>query len=245
MIADHGINPERELSREEIREKLKDPLFLPTRKEITRAFASEQAISLDWMAFCFNDKSPVFELLNEEFITALSQYLEKRINELQTSATETITILEVGAGNGRLSHFLRQQLENALPGKIKVVATDSGTWSIESSFPVESMGHKEALETYQPQIVIFSWMPYEEDVTDDFRATASVQEYILIGEDDGGCCGDEWRTWGSSADGSTPPYEEDGFERERLGEIGKHQICRTDTPGRYYHSSTNSFQRKK
>ena len=38
-----------------------------------------------------------------------------------------------------------------------------------------------------------------EDWTDEIRKCESVEEYILIGEADGGCCGDAWRTWGIEA----------------------------------------------
>ena len=54
------------------------------------------------------------------------------------------------------------------------------------------------MKKHSPDIVIFSWMPYQEDSSKDIRKFDSVQEYILIGETDGGCCGDEWETWGHS-----------------------------------------------
>jgi len=245
--------PEKELTPEELREKLRDPSYLPTHEDISRAFKAEGLFSREWHDFCFDEENPIFEFLNEEHLSAFGDYLSQRAEALGASEDSPVTILEVGAGNGRLSHFLQQKLEAKLPGKVKVVATDSGEWSLKTAFPVETIGHREALEKYKPKIVVFSWMPYGADFTDDFRAAESVDEYILIGETDGVCCGDEWRTWGQSwsfdEEGEekekVAPYIADGFERENLEDVSAHQICRTDQPGQYYHSSTTSFKRKK
>ena len=245
--------PERELTPDELREKLRDPYFLPTHDDIARAFKKEGHFSESWCDFCFDKENPVFEFLNEEFITAFSQYLSERVEGLGASEDSPITILEVGAGNGRLSHFLQQKLEAKLPGKVKVIATDSREWSLKTAFPVETIGHNEALEKHKPKMVVFSWMPYQEDVTDDFRAADSVEEYILIGETDGGCCGDKWRTWGQpwsfdEEDGGeekVAPYTADGFKRENIKDVSDHQICRTDEPGDYRYSSTTSFRRER
>jgi hypothetical protein len=235
---------------EVLKNKLKDPGYLPKYKEIMTTFEKAES-TIDLFRFCYEKDSSIFEFLNEEFIDSFSDYLSQRVRELNASEDEPIIVLEVGAGNGRLSHFLRQKLDFKLPGKVEVVAIDSGQWDIKTTFPVETLEHVEALRKYQPDIVIFSWMPYEEDVTDDFRATQSVNEYILIGETDGGCCGDEWRTWGlrpynfdeEEQQEEVIPYVADGFEREDLNEISKTQICRTDFGGSYHHSSTVSFRR--
>lgn len=239
--------------RELMREKMRDPNFLPTHDDIYQAFKSEEYYSEEWHRFCFNEDNPVFEFLNEEFITAFSNYLAERVESLGASEDSPMTILEVGAGNGRLSHFLQQKLKARFSGKVTVVATDSGEWSLKTAFPVEVIGHKEALEKHKPKIVIFSWMPYQEDITDDFRAGESVEEYILIGESDGGCCGDEWRTWGLSwsfddedtGEEIVAPYIAERFEREDIKDVSNHQICRSDTLGGLRHSSTESFRRNR
>ena len=109
---------------------------------------------------------------------------------------------------------------------------------------------KEALEKHQPKIVVFSWMPYGKDYTDDFRATESVEEYILIGETAGGCCGSDWNTWGYSGGDTAAnevnmaPYTTDGFGLEELTDISEKQICRTDLL-ECTHSHTMSFKRTK
>ena len=240
---------ERELAPDELRERLRDPNFLPKHEQITKAFRSWE----EWYYFCFDKENPVFEFFNEEYLNAFSDYFVGKIQEHGASKERPLIILEIGAGNGRLSHFLQQKLEERAPAQTKVVATDSGAWALKSDFPVEQLKHDEAMEKHKPDIVVFSWMPYQEDSSKDIRKFDSVQEYILIGETDGGCCGDEWETWGQSwswgeddeGGEKIPPYEVDGFEREDLDDLSDLQICRTDSHGSYYHSRTVSFKRKK
>jgi len=147
-------------------------------------------------------------------------------------------VVEVGAGNGRLSHFLRERLPEC-----NIIATDNGSWEIEPLYPVEQIDVAEALEKYKPEIVISCWMPYTHDWTPMFRASDGLIGYILIGETDGGCCGSD-KTWGFCEE--KPEYEEDGFERIDLIELSRLQICRTDYFLRDYemlHSSTVFFKK--
>ena len=115
---------------------------------------------------------------------------------------------------------------------------------------IEQLNHNEAIKKYQPEIIICSWMPYQKDFSKDFRSQKSVKEYLLIGETDDGCCGDDWETWGCSwrlnnkSKNQIPPYENDGFKRTDLDKLSALQSCRTDQPGDYYHSKTVSFKRK-
>ncbi|MEA2097557.1 MAG: hypothetical protein U9P70_00550 [Patescibacteria group bacterium] len=239
--------PERKLTPDKLREKLCDPNFLPTHKQITKAFTNLE----QWVEFCFDEEKPVFEFFNEEYLNAFADYFVGKIQEYGANEERPLVILEIGAGNGRLSYFLQQKLEERAPGQTEVIATDSGEWTLKSDFPIEQLKHDEAIEKHSPDIVVFSWMPYQEDSSEDIRKFDSVQEYILIGETDGGCCGNEWETWGWSfyddeEDGEkVPPYEADGFKREDLDDLSDLQICRTDYHGRYHHSKTVSFKRKK
>jgi hypothetical protein len=138
-------------------------------------------------------------------------------------------------------------LENKIPGKFNIVASDSGEWSLKTEFPVEKIEHGDALKKHKPKIAIFSWMPYREDYTPDFRATESIEEYILIGEKDGGCCGNNETTWDKSFETITARSSKKGniFRRSDLDDVSKNQVCRTDALGFYGgHSQTVSFRRE-
>jgi len=237
---------EREFANE-LREKLRDPHFLPTREQILRAFPVWEYDSGDYdvMHVCKDINNPIFEFFNEEHLNALSDYFVTKISEYGGSKEKPIIILEIGAGNGRLSYFLQKMLEGKVPGQVKVIASDSGEWKLKNDFPVEQLKHDEAMSKYNPDIVVFSWMPYGEDYTKEMRKCPSVKEYILIGEDGGGNCGSD-ETWGyvESRPNDLPLYEKDGFEKEYLDST-ELNICRTDYPGSMGHSRTVSFRRKK
>ena len=263
-----AIQPKSEITSEQLREKIiKDPSFLPTHEDIFRAFNPEGYLTdnyktylqEDWLSLVYREENPVFELLNKEYIDALGNYLSKQAEDLSATVDNPITILEVCAGNGRLTHFLRENLEQKIPGKIKMYAIDSGEsegFTIETNFPVEKLDHKTAIEKYKPQIILCSWMPMDKDLSADFRTAASVKEYILSGYPES--CGDEWSTYGlnfsgqdeyKEREGQIPPYEIDGFKQNDLDEVHKYQISRVDKPRveKYFKSDsyTISFKREK
>ncbi len=200
--------------------------------------------------------------MNKEFISALGDYLIGRSKEFGGTKEKPILALEVGAGNGRLTHFLKERINQKKIENINLIATDIGKWwgwpfFWKPDFPVEKLSYNKALLKYNPDIIICSWMP-DKDWTADFRQQKTVKEYILAGKTDEtgiGYCGDPWRTWGAySPDeekefkGKIPPYEVDGFEKIPLDGVSKYQICRDDYPwekgGIVQHSRTVSFRRK-
>ena len=250
---------EKEFTPEEMREKLRDPSFLPFYSQLSQHFENVGGNGFDpewkkWRDFCWNNEH-IFEIWTKEYIHAFVSYLAKRVEELGGTKEFPTVILEVGAGNGRLTHFLSEKLNELIPGKVKIIASDSGGWGISPTFPVENIPHNEALVKHKPKIVIFSWMPYEYDCTDDFRSTKSIDEYILIGETDGGCCGDGWKTWGSSwsfneeekkqRENQLPPYKADGFERVDHDELRDLQLSRINIQDGDSTTKTVSFKRKK
>lgn len=168
-----------------------------------------------WNIWC--EKNQVYDFLTDEYVTSLSEF----ISNSKVVQGRKARIVEVGAGNGRLSYYLRLKLD---PNKFEVISTDSGAWNLKKgskiSFDenVQSMDYVKALHEFNPDIIISSWMPLGYDWTNDFRQRANTRMYILIGETDYGCCGDPFRTWGVSIDNflqSVPSYI-DLNERLRL-----------------------------
>lgn len=223
-------SPENQPTPEELREKFKDPRYLPTRDEVMRAFSVD--CSKEWRDFIFDPENPTFEILTEEYINALADYIIERVQEYRTSPEKSFTILEIGAGNGRLSHFLQQKIEEKLPGQqITIIATDSGEWNINVPFPVEQLDAEQALTTYTPDMVLCSWMPLGIDFSEMIRQK-KTQEYILIGDSE--ACGKMWETWGIPDEDAlkqeVPPYEADGYIIQHMRELRKLQISRTTSP---------------
>ncbi len=252
---------EDELTLEEMCEKLHDPAYLPSHAVLSKHLENfkgfegiEHPLWNKWNDLACNDENPIFEIWTEEYINALADYLAERVQELGGTEENPVVILEVGAGNGRLTHFLKEKIHQTASQKVKVIASDSGLREIAQNFPVENLSHTDALAVHRPRIVIFSWMPSGEDYTADFRSIPEVDEYILIGETDGGCSGND-ETWGRSTefyadDGEVmerelPAYEVDGFEKIRKEVLSDLQLSRADIVEGKRTTATVSFKRKK
>ncbi|MBP6881445.1 MAG: hypothetical protein KBC35_02360 [Candidatus Pacebacteria bacterium] len=240
-----------QIKEEGLRERFNDPNFLPSRQDVIDTFGTKGGML--WTRFNFNKENPVYELLTREYVDSLTDEFAQLFGDIYIEEQRPVVILEVGAGNGRLAHFLQENLDEKAPGMFKIIATDSGEWSIASDFPVEQIDHTEALQKYKPDIVLQSWMSQDADLSKDFRKCDSVRAYVLIG--DTMCTGNPWETWGNSfyepeKENDPIPYEEDGYERTNIDELRLSQLCRTDFPNQmtnepYSHSGTVIFSRKK
>lgn len=223
---------------DEIREKLVDPAFLPTFSELVRAFSpGEGPQRYYWDDYC--ESSGAWEILTEEFIGALGDHLLTSAEKYGASPEKPLVVLEVGAGNGRLTHFLGEFLDKKAPGVFAAIATDNGeAEEAKPVFPVDIIDFQDALIKYQPGVVISSWMIGFEDWTPYFRSTKSLREYVLIGYPD--YCGRVESWTGSGGFGE--------FRRVFLQDLQGVQVCTYDDPrdlhvGGQRNSLTYSFQR--
>ena len=197
------------------------------------------------------EQAGIYEFWTREYIDGLAAYLTDRAD----SARGNTVILDVGAGDGTLAHFLRSALEApAMQGEATstsnknvsaVVATDDGSWKIRPRFEVENIGVAEAVAKYRQKceqlIVLCSWMPMGVDWTAEIRANGA-DEIILIGECDDGNCGHNWLTWGNpdfqedmesiGTDGNDDlltPYRNDNYKRFDLEDLSRWQCSRFDS----------------
>ncbi len=128
-----------------------------------------------WSGFCHSIN--VHHVFNHEFVESLAEEIRKLgING---------PIVEVCAGNGKLSYWLSQS-------GIPVTGTDNYSYKgiKRNAKHVKRLSHKQALKRYNPELVIGCWLPgggIELDVLD----YPSVKHYLDIGEGRGGCTGDE------------------------------------------------------
>ena len=196
------------------------------------------------------EEANVYQFWTSDYIRGLSQYIVQR----SLSSKDKLTIIDIGAGDGLLVRFLREQVEKDWKRKGKrgqkatrpdIIATDNGSWKIFPKADVEALDVKDSLDKYcredRKVVVLCSWMPMGEDWTRLFREYG-VEEYILIGEADDGTCGHNFMTWGNLefADpvdvsynheehrSNAPAYEVDGYTRSDLDSLATHQFSRFD-----------------
>ncbi|EFK09961.1 conserved hypothetical protein [delta proteobacterium NaphS2] len=116
----------------------------------------------------------IFQFLSQEFIKHVAESIE-RMNAQR--------IIEIGAGDGFLTFFLKRN--------INIHATDNFSRPfIKHQEHVEKIGHKEALEKYNPDLVVINWEEYEGTYSIDVLDYPSVKYMLWIGEPEG-CTGSD------------------------------------------------------
>jgi hypothetical protein len=129
----------------------------PPPQVIERMSVGETFQLLDFMEVCthpfnyFCARNGHYLFITKELIDSLANHILKRAKEMmdkgQLQAPRRLPVLvEVGAGNGRLSHFLYQRLE----GLVQIKPTDWRKWDTETSADVIVMDQKEAVEKLKP-----------------------------------------------------------------------------------------------
>jgi hypothetical protein len=106
----------------------------------------------------------IYCFYSRELIEALSEIIGSK------------NCLEIGAGDGTLSRFLKNQ-------GVQITATDNYSWdkAVSYSDQVIKLDAREALNTYTPEAVICSWPPSQNDFERQVFNTSNVQLYIVIG----------------------------------------------------------------
>lgn len=86
------------------------------------------------------------------------------------------TCLEIAAGDGTLSRFLKEQ-------GVNITATDNQSWNHAVHYPdgVIKREAREALSIHAPEVVLCSWPPPGNSFERQVFKTRSVQLYIVIG----------------------------------------------------------------
>ena len=98
-------------------------------------------------------------------------------------------VLEIAAGDGTLSRFLRGE-------GLRVRATDDHSWasSIDYGDDVERSDARAALRKYTPRVVVCSWPPPGNSFERAVFETPSVETYVVIDSVTNGGAGD-WRAY--------------------------------------------------
>lgn len=159
--------------------------------------------NIGFFAWC--DIRNVFQVMSCEFIDALA-------DEIRNIDPEVI--VEVGAGRGSMGKYLSEALNR------EIILTDDHTYWTTEKLPesIKIMDYRKAIQTYNPDLVIASWIPHGSFWTGFFRDHPSVKGYILMGESPGTCTGSE-------LDLKTD------WEIIRLRKVEQYSILRTDMFG--------------
>lgn len=126
---------------------------------------------------------PIFQLWTQESIQTIAQDLIR---------FHAKNVLEVGAGDGKLSYWLSHHLSS-----VNIVASDSLQWAhknrewkiLQNPPNVLVLDYGDAIQVIQPDTILSSWMPLGQDWTSAFRSSVHVQQYALIGEGQDGAIG--------------------------------------------------------
>ncbi len=149
----------------------------------------------------------IYQLPSVEFVHKLSD----KIRDIGAK-----NILEVGAGRGTICKYVSKILDQ------QIILTDSYYWwknreytkNIEHTNVLKKT-YIEAIEQFEPDLIIASWIPFGECWTKDFRKYPFVKGYILIGEGAGCATGSEedWRV---------------DWNMKHWNDVAKYGICKTD-----------------
>ena len=126
-------------------------------------------------------------------------YSRRLIKEIVRLADGRRT-LEIGAGDGTLSRFLRAE-------GVDVTATDDHSWSHSIDFPDDVVDEDAvtALRSRQPEVVICSWPPAGNGFEQEVFRTPSVQLYAVISSQHAFASGN----WQAYSDQTEFEYTED------------------------------------
>jgi hypothetical protein len=103
-------------------------------------------------------------------------FYSRELIDALTAMIASRSALEIGAGDGTLTRFLKSH-------GVNLSATDNHSWNNAVTYPewVIKLEAREALANYLPEVVICSWPPSQNDFEREVFNTPSVQLYIVIG----------------------------------------------------------------
>lgn len=137
---------------------------------------TRKPVALGWFRFWWffvTQKKLLMPLVQDQGIYCF--YTKELIREIGALAAGR-PCLEIGAGDGTLARFLSAS-------GVQVIATDDLSWKHAIEYPenVQNLNAKQALQKYDPSVVICSWPPAGNDFERHVFSSKNVQLYIVIG----------------------------------------------------------------
>ena len=209
-------------------------------------------------------KKKHYEVFTRDLVRGVVQHVKERCMEKEIGKTRVVVVLELGARDGTFARaFVREWTDERT--RLEYFACDSAPKDASVTKRDASEAIREIGKMYEGRdsdtlcIALVSWMPFQIDWTREIRKHAAFDEYILIGEGEGGICGSK-QTFGredesdDQSDGDDEKegeeddvpalYEREGFvmrELEKIKNLGKSD---TTYEREGTHSKTISFRRR-
>lgn len=140
----------------ELRRKLRNRKYLPSFNEASKISYKQRE--------SYQEEFFDYEIWNREYIKAIAKQIGSNM-----------LVVEVGAGTGRLSYFLQKELP-----KSKLLAIDISLKNRVPGIPLAKMSMKQALQKFQPNVIICSWP--DDFFWNEIKYNTSAKKIILIGD---------------------------------------------------------------
>ncbi|KAG8346419.1 hypothetical protein ERJ75_000773100 [Trypanosoma vivax] len=195
---------------------------------------------------------------NKELIDSTAEYVAYRHSLIEDPAAKRAPILFLGSRTGKFGGLLNRTGRIPVP----VIHTHSKPntnpyllvipSSKEPEFkphPIIKMKDQDALEKYEPSIVLMSDMIMNSDPTAMIRRIGSVREYIYFGTPDSYIEGNAWETWGCfryrerDAD-PVPSYARENWIKLRLPHLSRWMIYKTDSDMQMGNGAVTTWTRR-
>ena len=210
-------------------------------------------------------KEKQYEVFTRDLVRGVVQHVKERCMEKEIGKTRVVVVLELGARDGTFARAFVREWRTDERTRLEYFACDSAPKDAsvtkrDASEAIREIGKKyEGRDSDTLCIALVSWMPFQIDWTREIRKNAAFDEYILIGEGEGGICGSK-QTFGREDEGDDQSdgddeeegeednvpvlYEREGFamrELEKIKNLGKSD---TTYEREGTHSKTISFRRR-
>jgi len=183
----------------------------------------EEEDGIGMVVFSVSAAHSLYDYYSREHIQAVATFIEQRYPGGR--------VLEVGAGDGRLTRFLEWAgIKMLQPTDVRDERRSECDIKVEHyGTNVKAMEATQAVRKYKPDLVVWAWPPYQSHVPEDILDLG--YPLLYIGEGNGGCCAAD-ALW--------------GYPNEMVDSCLGTQICRTDIAfsGRLmaHHSRTILFR---
>lgn len=193
-----------------------------------------EGTELRWYTFC-QLVNHLYEYPTQELVAGLVGRLATTAEQVKSQTGETFRLLEVAAGQGRLTVAVSQGLHD-IGVEHHTLAVDNHDlydgWSGVAGI-AKKMDAERAANLFLPHTILGAWLPLR-DWTPTFRALSTLRQYIFLGNPEQ--CGTP-AVWGLEPEVSSPDaehipeYTVDGFEKEEWTELQPVQLCWSSASG--------------